>query len=169
MRYLDCMIEVHIAHTIFRPPLNKFRVQASTTSPKMHTPTNHCHRPNAVDIVYVYNLKMSANVGFQCIVCRCRFKANFTLWRHVWLCHPEASLPNVQRTGRKPKNGSAVKCIICGEVLSNTEAMRYHRKQKHGPLAATTTSSVTNPVRCERQKKLIEFDTVADAHSLQYG
>jgi len=108
---------------------------------------------------------MSANVGFQCNVCHRSFKANFTLRRHVRLCHPEASLPNVRRTGRKPQNGSAVKCTICDEVVSNKLAKRYHRKRKHGPLAATTTSSVTKPVRCELQKKVIEFDTEAGKHN----
>jgi len=99
---------------------------------------------------------MSANIRYPCTVCKRTFTANFTLRRHVQLCHPGATLPAVRR-GRKPKNDNRVKCCRCGETLTNKKALYYHRKQKHG--------SAGRHIRYERQKCSMEFETEAGEHS----
>ena len=103
---------------------------------------------------------MSASESFECSVCCRSFKANFTLRRHIRQCHADTSLPSAQR-GRKPKTdtgSTGVKCSVCGEILSNRKAMYYHRKRKHGSLAAA------NSLRHDRQKRHMEFETEPGEH-----
>lgn len=67
---------------------------------------------------------------YSCDYCEKKFKANFTLRRHVRQLHPGDALPNI-RTGRKPKIDLKVSCSHCDQSLSNERALAYHIKRHH--------------------------------------
>ena len=95
---------------------------------------------------------LSSVMQFTCEYCHKRFKANFTLRRHVRQRHPDHALPQVRR-GRKPKNIAACmpSCSVCGQQMINNWALSYHRRRYHNVAS----------IRQHQEKRTLEFSDIA--------